>query len=152
MALPLRCKAAAFITSLLAFSSVQAENLHQGNLEPPSYVAQIQAHTGEEISEILNRVESLYLEPESYPQSQPVALVLHGDEASLFLRQNYSENKEIVDLAARLDAFNAIDIQICETWMRYSSVPRTEIPAFVETVPFGPDAEEALLEQGYEYF
>ncbi|WP_132704029.1 hypothetical protein [Reinekea marinisedimentorum] len=138
--------------AVLAGSLTQAENLHQGSLESPSYVAQIQAHTGEELTEILRRIDNLYERGERYPQSNPVALVLHGDEANLFLRQNYSENKEIVDLAARLDAFNAIDIQVCETWMGFSSVPRTELPAFVDTVPYGPAAEKALLEQGYEYF
>ena len=153
MARPLRFKTslAVFLVLLQAPFS-QAETLRQGSLESPSYVAKIQAHTGEELTEILTRIDSLYESGESYPQSNPVALVLHGDEASLFLRQNYKENKDIVDLAARLDAFNAVDIQVCETWMRYSSVPRTELPAFVDTVPFGPDTEKALLEQGYEYF
>ncbi|TXR54902.1 DsrE family protein [Reinekea thalattae] len=143
----------ALLASLTA-AGVNAETLVQGDVEldSPPYVAQIQAHTDEELTQILTRISNLYDSGQSYPQSQPVALVLHGDEAALFLRQNYQMNKDIVDLAARLDAFNAIDIQVCETWMRYSSVPRAELPAFVDTVPYGPDQEASLLEQGYEYF
>ncbi|MDX1472818.1 MAG: hypothetical protein R3309_01540 [Reinekea sp.] len=132
--------------------TVNADSLHTGDVQTPDFIAQIEAHTPSELSDILHRVDSLLLEQSGFPSSRPLALVLHGEEARVFLRENYQQNRELVDLAARLDAFNAIDIQICETWLRGASVPKSDLPAFVDTVPYGPAQEKALLEQGYEYF
>lgn len=131
---------------------LQAESLHAGNAESPNFVARIEAHTPDEISAILQRLDGLLQSEQTFPSSRPLALVLHGDEVRAFLRQNYAQNREIVDLAARLDAFQAIDIQVCETWLRGASVTKSQLPAFVDTVPYGPTQEKELLEQGYEYF
>ena len=114
---------------------VAAESLHAGNVSTPKYVAKIQAHTPAELSDILSRLDSLLQKDGAYPSSQPLALVLHGDEARAFLQENYQDHRELVDLAARLDAFNAVDIQICETWLRGAKVQQGELPAFVETGP-----------------
>jgi len=129
-----------------------ADTLYPGSLESPAYIAQIQAHTPNEVSDILHRLEVLLQDGQSFPSNTPLVLVLHGDEAGVFLRRNYLRNKALVDLAARLDAFDAVHIQICETWMRRASVSKTELPAFVDTIPYGPSQEKALLDQGYEYF
>jgi len=128
------------------------DTLRPGSLESPAFIAQIEAHTPNEVSDILHRLETLLQNGQSFPSNAPLALVLHGDEAGVFLRRNYQSNKALVDLAARLDAFDAVHIQICETWMRGASVSKSELPAFVETIPYGPAQEKALLEQGYEYF
>lgn len=128
-----------------------AQTLHAPNHHTPRYIGQIQAHTPAEIQSILQRLDTLHNNSE-FPSSQPLALVLHGDEVNAFLRKNYSANRELVDLAARLDAFDAVDIQICETWMRDSSVSIEDLPAFVDTVPYGPAREQELLEDGFEYF
>ena len=136
----------------LVIANAHSDSLHSGNLDSGNFIAQIEAHTPSEVTRILQRLDLLLQGEDSFPSSQPLALVLHGEEARAFLRQNYQENRELVDLAARLDAFNAIDIQICETWLRGAAINRSELPAFVDTVPYGPAEEKALLEQGYEYF
>lgn len=132
--------------------AIGAESLHAGNAESSAFVARIEAHTSNEISNILERLDGILQSEQAFPSSEPLALVLHGDEVRTFLRQNYAQNREIVDLAARLDAFQAIDIQVCETWLRGASVNKSELPAFIDTVPYGPAQENKLLEQGYEYF
>lgn len=137
---------------LSALCVAHAEQLIPGSLSSPAYVAQIQAHSSDEVNDILNRLEALFEKEDGYPSSQPLALILHGDEARAFLRSNYEENRALVDLAARLDAFNAIDVQICETWMAKESVSSDQLPAFVDTVPYGPAAESSLIDQGWEYF
>jgi intracellular sulfur oxidation DsrE/DsrF family protein len=129
-----------------------AESLRPGSAVSPQYIAQIEAHSSIEISNILERLDGILQSDQDFPSSKPLALVLHGDEVRAFLRENYESNRELVDLAARLDAFNAIDIQVCETWLRNSAISRSDLPAFVETVPYGPAEERALIEQGYEYF
>lgn len=141
-----------FAAPILLSGALFAENIHSGSLQSNAYIARIQAHTPLELTEILTRLDALLQQEQGYPSSQPLALVLHGEEAKAFLRDNYQQNRDLVDMAARLDAFNAVDIQICETWLRGEDIPKSQIPAFIETVPYGPDQEDALLEQGYEYF
>jgi len=133
-------------------STVLAENLLSDATQTSTFIARIEAHTPAELSEILSRLDTILKSNETYPSSQPLALVLHGDEVEAFLSSNYEDNQALVDLAARLDAFNAVDIQVCETWMRRASATHSELPAFIETVPYGPATEKALLEQGFEYF
>lgn len=140
------------LSVLIGSASAFADSLHAGNVSTPKYVAKIQAHTPSELNDILSRLDSMLQQEGEFPSSQPLALVLHGDEAEAFLQKNYQDHRALVDLAARLDAFNAVDIQICETWLRGAKVKQGELPAFVDTVPYGPAVEEELLDDGYEYF
>lgn len=116
------------------------------------WIAYLQAHSPEELSSILGRAESLLDSAEGYPSQSPIALILHGEETRAFLKANYSSNRALVDQAARLDAYNVIDVQVCETWMRDNAVSADQLPPFVSTVPYGPDVEQQLLEQGYDHF
>ncbi|MEJ2063865.1 MAG: hypothetical protein P8X74_11415 [Reinekea sp.] len=138
------------VTSICQYA--QSEELSTGQHQIPGYLGQIQAHTPMELESIFQRVDDLLKDDSQYHLNQPLALVLHGEEVRLFLRRNYQDHQSLVDQAARLEAFNAIDIQVCETWLRDANVDKSELPAFVNTVPYGPDREEELLEQGYEYF
>ncbi|WP_428241309.1 hypothetical protein [Gynuella sp.] len=119
---------------------------------PKYYMAEIESHNTNEIYSILKRAEDLMSHQSGFQQQVPIALVLHGDEVETFLHENYQANKEIVDLAAKLDAFNIVDIQICETWMGEHGISREQLPPFVNTVPYGPAKEEELKKQGYIYF
>ena len=116
------------------------------------YIGLIQAHTAVEIEAILQRIDELRETDMSFQLQQPLVLVLHGDEANAFLRKNYHNHRTLVDQAARLEAFNAVNIQVCETWLRNEDVDQSQLPAFVETVPYGPAREQELLEQGFQYF
>lgn len=116
------------------------------------WMAYLQAHTTDEVSAILGRAESLLDSAEGYPSQTPIALILHGEETWAFLKSNYATNRTLVDQAARLEAFNVIDVQVCETWMRDNGVSADQLPPFVSTVPYGPDVERELLEQGYDHF
>lgn len=115
-------------------------------------VARIEAHTADELEAILRRAERAIAAGRKYPDFEPVEFILHGPEAEFFIHRNYERHREIVDLAARLDAFGVIDVKICEQWMAGNGVVRGDLPAFIETVPFGPTAEEKLLREGYVYF
>lgn len=115
-------------------------------------IAYLEARTTEELSSILTRAETVLQRQEHYASHHPIALILHGDETAAFLKDNYSTHRELVDLAARLDAFNVIDVQVCETWMRENGVSRKQLPPFVTTVPFGPAAEQELIQRGFDHF
>lgn len=140
----------AALTLVLQFGPVQAEtsNLYADE----HWIAYLQAHTPEEVSSILGRAESLLDSAEGYPSQSPIALILHGEETRAFLKANYSTNRALVDQAARLDAYNVIDVQVCETWMRDNAVSADQLPPFVSTVPYGPAVEQQLLKQGYDHF
>ena len=79
----------------------------------------------------------------------PVVVVLHGDEAASFTRANYTANKMLVDRAALLDAQRLIDVKMCETWMSDNDVEPSDLPAFIETVPYAPEELDRLKSEGY---
>lgn len=117
-----------------------------------SYVARIEAHSREEIETLITRAESVIEQVIAGAKVEPIQFVLHGDEVRFFFRRNYRQNKMLVDRAARLDAFNVIDIKVCETWMRFNDEGLSELYPFIETVPFGPGEEKRLISEGYLYF
>ncbi|GAA6136119.1 hypothetical protein NBRC116188_29090 [Oceaniserpentilla sp. 4NH20-0058] len=129
---------------LLGFSS-----LTWAEIQP--YVAILHAHTAQELSGILDEAEAWSNQSKSY-QQQPIAIVLHGDEAKPFIKQNYKQHQALVDKAAKLDAFKVVDIKICETWMGSNGITRDQLPPFVETVPLGLSEEKRLIEAGYQQF
>ena len=57
-----------------------------------------------------------------------------------------------MDQAARLDAFDIVDVKICQTMMSISGVERDDIPAFIDQVPDGRIEVERLQNKGYVYF
>ncbi len=83
------------------------------------------------------------------PQPDPVVIVLHGPEAEPFLRRNYLEHQPLVDRAAKLKAFNRIDMRMCETWMRNNGIAADELLPFVETIPLAPEEVRRLERDGY---
>ena len=150
--LRLRCKSVFVLFYLVLAAVVSAEELTSGVATTSPYVAKIEAHTTMELDSILRRVDRILKDDQDYSAENPIALVLHGVEIQAFLKNNYQQNQDLVDVAARLDAYNAVDIQVCETWMRLNDVDHSQLPPFISTVPYGPAAEAALIDQGYDYF
>ena len=118
------------------------------------FVAEIRVHTAAELHKILQRVEQVYQSSIDTAQDvPPVVLLLHGAEARSLLRSNYATNKQLVDLAARLTAFELVDIKVCETWMGNQRLDKIKLQPFIGTVPFAPAEEKRLVEElGYHYF
>jgi len=116
------------------------------------YLARISLHTPEEVKQMLLRAETFIENIDQYPDFEPVTVILHGPELRVFDRRNYKEYKEIVGLAARLEAFNVINVQVCEVQMMRDGLQMSDFPAFVESVPYGPAEKERLLKRGYQYF
>jgi len=86
----------------------------------------------------------------AFGKPTPLVVVLHGDEANAFVRDNYVANKSVVDRAALLDAHGLIDVKMCATWMRLNDIGDEDIPPFIETVPYGPGEVARLKQDGYE--
>jgi intracellular sulfur oxidation DsrE/DsrF family protein len=121
-------------------------------IDSPSYIARIELHTAEELYAVLVRSDQLLQISQQLPVT-PVAFILHGPEARVFFRDQYQQNQELVDLAAKLSAFNVVDIQVCKTWMGSKGLDEGQLLPFVGTVPFGPAEEQRLIRrQSYRYF
>mgnify|MGYP001112128968 CR=1 FL=1 len=125
---------------------VHAEQAKLVPLQTSSFTSVFQQSPGD-ITALLNRADRI-ARSTNFSPIEPVTFVLHGDEINLFKRENYSANQMLVDLAARLDAFKVIDIRVCETWMRDNQVAASDLPPFVELVPFGPDFVAGLKTRG----
>lgn len=115
-------------------------------------VLDISVHTLEELKVLLDRAEELALRPQPQGYRARVVLVLHGPEVEFFSIRNYPMYKDIVDQAARLDAFDVVDVKICQTMLQRQGLEQNDIPAFIEQVPYGPGEVERLVREGYVYF
>ena len=126
----------------------------ESSLENPVYVAAIELHTTAELQSVLQRADQLLLDGVAL-QSDPatVTFILHGPEVRSLLRQNYRQNKSMVDLAARLSALGVVEIMACDTWMGGNSVAVEDLQPFVGTVSYGPSEIRRLVdEEDYLYF
>ena len=126
-----------------------------GNLVPGEpgdsqpIVIDVVLHDRKAILNMLQRAETLAMTPNPAERPRQIALVLHGQEIESFRIKNYSDNRDIVDLAAKLDAFNVIDVKMCNTMMNLLNVKKQEIPAFIEIVPYGPAEVDRLEQRGF---
>jgi hypothetical protein len=117
--------------------------------EEPNLVADISVHTEEDLDILFTRVEQILDHPRSKNEAPLVSIVLHGPEVEFFAVQNYEKYKGIVDRAAKLSAFGAVDISICQTQMQNLGIATEQIPSFLRQIPYGPGEVERLLENGY---
>ena len=115
-------------------------------------VLDISVHTLAELEVLFERAGELVMKPRSSGEEASIVLVLHGPEVDFFSIRNYDKYKDIVDEAARLDAFDVVDIRICQTMMDARGIGPDDIPSFIEQVPYGPGEVERLVEDGYLYF
>ena len=134
-------------TSPLALSQEQSPDQQR-------FVVDIELQTREQFDLLLQRANQLLLSGEVQQQGDAaVVFVLHGPVLRSLLKQNYLENRETVDMAARLSALEVIDLKACRAWMGGNSVSEDDLQPFVETVSFGPAEVSGLLQQGnYSYF
>lgn len=119
---------------------------------PALFQARIQEHSAEEMLALLQRAEKIASGQDVYRTREPVMLVLSGDEIELFKRDNYRDNKALVDLAARLDAFNVIDVKVCRHWTGQRGIELTDLPPFIEGVSSADQESKRLESAGYAYF
>ena len=119
---------------------------------PGKAVLDVSVHTLEELRVLFDRAEKLAMTPHPEGEEASVILVLHGPEVEFFSIKNYEKYKDIVDQAARLDAFDVVDVKICQTMLGIRGVAREDIPSFIEQVPFGQDEVDRLKHEGYVSF
>ena len=125
------------------------ESSKQIDIGNTRYLFVVADHTTEELKSLLLRADELARSGAADPDELDIALVIHGPTVGVFTEENYENNKEMIDLAAKLDAFKVIDLKICEMSMSNMGVNREQIPRFIESVPFAPDEIDRLKNNGY---
>jgi hypothetical protein len=113
------------------------------------YVLSVTVESAQQLDVVLTRAEDLreLFNPDEHSK---IAIVLHGDELQLFQKDNYAVNQSVVERARLLDQDNIIDIKACQTMMRILEIDQSELPSFIEQVPFAPAEIERLeREEGF---
>lgn len=139
-------------TQAVASISAADASIEETATAPQTLQANIALHTLAELKQLLEQAEKIANGETQYNTEEPIAVVLHGEEIKAFMRSNYRDNKALVDLAARLDAFNVIDVKVCKRWMGANGIMVNQLPPFVEAVPFGVGERIRLEKAGYAYF
>ena len=142
--------------SILSGHSFAEHELHdkQDSILVERYLADISIHTPQELFDILARADVL-LESGVYSvaDSSPVVFLLHGDEARILFKTQYENNKPIVDLAAKLSAFNVVNIKVCDIWMQKNNLYSGDLQPFVSIVGNAiTETERLVATESYQYF
>jgi len=141
---PIRAFFALAVFSLFAIAATAQPQSSDGNA---LYLVDIELQTADEFFDLLQRAEQLLIEGAALPADEPkVSFVLHGPVLRKLLRDEYLQNKELVDLAASLTAMDVIELKACQTWMRLHGLEEARLLPFVQTVPYGSGAVKAMLE------
>lgn len=120
---------------------------------PIRYFFDVSGHSAAEITELLRRAQTTHDElPAAEQDSISIAIVLHGPDVAFFAADNYPQYRELVDLAASLDARGYVDLKACTLSVNRRGFDATQFPSFIEFVPFGPDEIEQLEARGYVRF
>ena len=117
--------------------------------KPPGYVFSVTVSSPQQLDVVLNRAEDLreLFNPDEHGR---IAIVLHGNELQLFQKDSFSRNQSVIERARLLDQDNIIDIKACQTMMRTLEIEQSELPSFIEQVPFAPvEIERLQREEGF---
>ena len=145
------------LAPLIAFSAWSAR-AQEAQPEPVYYVADIELQTTQELGQLLDRAEQLFLsegspDPGDAEGDAIVTLILHGPVLRSLLRDNYLQNKKLVTQAASLSALEVIDVKACQSWMTHNGISAEQLQPFIEVVTYGPaEVERLVKERGYLYF
>lgn len=116
---------------------------------PSGYVFDVTVSSVRELDIILDRADGLrdLFNPAQHGR---IAIVLHGDELQLFQKNGESANQSVIERARKLDEDQIIDIKACQTRMRLLNIEQSELPSFIEQVPFAPvEIERLKAEKGF---
>ncbi len=115
------------------------------------YLYDISEHSIDDLKLLLQRAEEITQAGTEELEDLEIVMILHGPDIGWFTLDSYDNNKELVDLAKKLDTFDIIDLKVCETTMENLMIDRKQIPAFIESVPYAPDEINRLSQDGYTH-
>ena len=114
------------------------------------FLFDVSGHSADEFRALLLRAQKIYEESDPDARSNlEVVMVLHGPDIQFFAADRVEDYGDIVDLAAKLDAFGVFDFKLCAATASRLGVSESEVPAFVEFVPYGPQEVNRLEAAGF---
>lgn len=121
----------------------------QFNVAQNQYLFDVSQRSREEFITFLRRADELVTVAAPETDKLEIALILSDHDIDWFAKGNYEQNKELVDLAARLDALEVIDLKICQRAMQEHGYQEDDIPAFIDRVPYAAAERQRLQGSGY---
>jgi uncharacterized protein len=107
-------------------------------------------HSADDFYALLDRAHMIYEQtPLAARADLEIVFVLHGPDIDFFAAPNYSKYQNIVDLSAKLDAFGVFDFKMCTKSATSLGLAESEVPPFIEFVPYGPDAIDRMNTEGF---
>lgn len=135
---------------ILALLCVMAISVYADNSTQLRYYQVAQEHTTVELQSIFQNAEEW--QQQQTNQLNPLVVVLTGDELRLFNRKYYRENKELIDWAARLSAFGALELRAIERELTFRHMEASDVPAFLVIVGTFEAELQSLESQGYQAY
>ncbi len=126
-----------------------AVSSQEPEIENKSYLFDVSNHSIEELEALLIRAEEVSQTHPADFDNLEIVMILHGPDIDWFTQQNYRQNQKLIDLAAKLDAYDVIDMKVCETTMQSRGVIPSDLPSFIEPVPYAPTEIRDRLQNGY---
>ncbi|MEQ8232590.1 MAG: DsrE family protein [Gammaproteobacteria bacterium] len=114
------------------------------------YYFDVTGHSADELRALLERAAAVHAATPAVPGEPPaVVLVLHGPDVEYFARHNAARHGDIVARAAALDAAGVLDFKMCAATAARRGIDASEVPPFIELVPWAGDEIERLQQAGY---
>src|SRR5690606_6658752 len=110
------------------------------------YLFVLEDHSEEELEALLRRADEVARTSLDRFDRLDIALVVHGPSVRLFTGGD--DNRELVDLAAKLAAFDVVDVKICRESLKAEGISEGRVPSFIEAVPSAPDEIARLSASG----
>lgn len=134
---------------LLPFSQVLAQPAVQPLLNPVAndYVLDVTVINERQLDALLDRAERLQTQFSPLEHGR-IEVFLHGPELNLVAGKGKQQN--VIERLRLLDNVQGVDIKACQTMLRSLHLPETELPDFIQPVPFAPVEIQNLLSQGYK--
>ena len=139
------------ITMSESSQPVQVQTDSQYTIGNKRYLYDISEHSIEELQSLLQRAEEITQAGTEDLEDLEIVMILHGPDINWFTLDSYDDNKELVDLAQKLDTFEIIDLKVCESAMEELEIDPDQIPTFIETVPYAPIEIKRLSDDGYTH-
>ena len=118
-------------------------------IDNKNYLFDVSMHSIEELEALLARADEVsQTHPQDFEELE-IVMIIHGPDIDWFTHKNYEHNQKLIDLAAKLDAYDVIDMKVCERTMQKRGVDHNDLPEFIEPVPYAPATMEELLNEGY---
>ncbi len=121
----------------------------QFSIAQNQYLFDVSQRSREEFIAFLRRADELVTVAAPETEKLELALILSDHDIDWFAKDNYEQNKELVDLAARLDALEVIDLKICQRAMQEHGYQEDDIPTFIDRVPYAAAEMQRLQGSGY---